>query len=117
MCGLKGNSIPFRGFKVSFQADQGGMARVENVSDDSLEQFLIQLILLEEMGEIPAKRASLNALLVWSVRKRDSGVTIDLAVCGAALKRLIRGKSRTVGAIRPGVANKIDVELGHGFGF
>ena len=46
------------------------MARVENVSDDSLEQFLIQLILLEEMGEIPAKRASLDALLIWGVTER-----------------------------------------------
>jgi hypothetical protein len=80
MCGLKGNSIPFRGFKVSFQADRGGMARVENVSDDSLEQFLIQLILLEKMGEIPAKRASLDALLIWSVSERKCGVAIDLAV-------------------------------------
>ncbi len=46
------------------------MARVKDVSNDSLEQFLIQLILLEEMGKIPAKRASLDALLVWGVAER-----------------------------------------------
>jgi hypothetical protein len=45
------------------------MTGVENVSDDPLKQLLIQLILLEEMGEIPAKRSSLNALLVWSVNE------------------------------------------------
>jgi hypothetical protein len=56
------------------------MTGVEDVSDDSLEQFLIQLILLEEMGEISAKRASLDALLVWGVSERECRVAIDLAV-------------------------------------
>ncbi len=45
------------------------MAGGEHIAYDSIQKFLIQLILLEEMGEIPAKRASLNALLVWSVNE------------------------------------------------
>jgi hypothetical protein len=93
------------------------MTGAEDVSDDSLQQFVVQIILLQQVGQVAPERACLNALLVWSVNERECGVAINLTVCGSTLKRLIRGKSRLVGAIRAGVANEIYVELGHGFGF
>jgi hypothetical protein len=47
------------------------MAGGEHIAYDSLQQFLVQIILLQQVGQVAPERAGLNALLVWSVSERE----------------------------------------------
>lgn len=44
------------------------MAGGEHIFDDSLQQFLVQIALLQQVGQVAPERAGLDALLVRSVK-------------------------------------------------
>ena len=45
------------------------MAGTEHLSDDSLQQFLVQITLLQQVGQVAPERAGLDALIARRVVK------------------------------------------------